>query len=591
MDFYIHLAWPQEWLLRLIIVALWILAVYVSYKCFDLRKRIASNLDKIEELGNTQRIAYLENSLKLNNISYEATFAKFESDNGKNDDNALVFEHLKAIFDAGRKSSRLDADLLVKNTIDKICTDVDTIKSCISVFLVIGILGTLIGLGISIGSFNGDSFIINAQANNTAKELSKLFGNLRGAFAPSMWGVFLTISFVILYTMVIQERCINKLTDKLTTNTIKVWLPALYPTDFQKGENTMVQLKETIQNAEGINNSANELLDNLSMANATVQSINDVSTAITSSVNKFEEGSNKVVALKDSIEALSVKIADNDSKHLEWVNNAIAQTNSFQNESKKNFLEQTAAVRENFAVQSEQLKQIINTLKMYDDNALKSQDELNKKLAESIKNNIQAATDMQGAISELSHRNKDIVAAVGEPLNQQLMVMSDKLAENLAEMTGQLKMLKTSMDRIDSPLQTTAEKIQQMLGNMIKNLEQVLAAKGGLDSEAIDLLKRNAAASMPGDNSVVEKKLEDILRCLQDNAANNSGLIQSVPIETVKQEKSLLDTVKEYMPIAVGVLLAISIVVQCVMVSRIGALEQSQNAVNQVLLKGDKINK
>lgn len=587
MDFYIHLAWPQEWLLRLIIVALWILAVYVSYKCFDLRKRIASNLDKIEELGNTQRIAYLENSLKLNNISYEATFAKFESDNGKNDDNALVFEHLRAIFDAGRKSSRLDADLLVKNTIDKICTDVDTIKSCISVFLVIGILGTLIGLGISIGSFNGDSFIINAQANNTAKELSKLFGNLRGAFAPSMWGVFLTISFVILYTMVIQERCINKLTDKLTTNTIKVWLPALYPTDFQKGENTMVQLKETIQNAEGINNSANELLDNLSMANATVQSINDVSTAISSSVNKFEEGSNKVVALKDSIEALSVKIADNDSKHLEWVNNAIAQTNSFQNESKKNFLEQAAAVRENFAVQSEQLKQIINTLKMYDDNALKSQDELNKKLAESIKNNMQAANEMQVAIGELANRNKEVVTAIGSPLNQQLTTMSDRLSESLKTMTAQLLQLKASMDRIDSPLQTTAGEIQLMFGNMLAKLDQVLAAKGGLDPEAIELLKRNAANNTFSDDSKMEQQLEAILKCLEKNTSKDNSFVQQIQ----PKETGLMATIKDYMPIAVGVLLAISIVVQCVMVSRIGALEQSQNAVNQVLLKGDKINK
>lgn len=587
MDFYIHLVWPQEWLLRLIIFALWVVAVYVTYQCVGLKRRIASNLAKIEELGNTQRIAYLENSLKLNNISYEATFAKFESDNGKNDDNALVFEHLKAIFDAGRKSSRLDADLLVKNTIDKICTNVDTIKSCISVFLVIGILGTLIGLGISIGSFNGDSFIINAQANNTAKELSKLFGNLRGAFAPSMWGVFLTISFVILYTMVIQERAINKLTDKLTTNTIKVWLPALYPTDFQKGENTMVQLKETIQNAEGINNSANELLDNLSMANATVQSINDVSTAITSSVNKFEEGSNKVVALKDSIEALSVKIADNDSKHLEWVNNAIAQTNSFQNESKKNFLEQAAAVRDNFAVQSEQLKQIINTLKMYDDNALKSQDELNKKLAESIKNNIQAATDMQVAIDELGNRNKDIVAAVGEPLNQQLTVMADKITENLNVMTNELKQLKTSIDRIDSPLQTTAEGIQRMFVNMLNNMDQIMSAKSGLDPEAVELLKRNAANNTFSDDSKMEQQLEAILKCLEKSASREKHIAQQIQ----PKETGLMATIKEYMPIAVGVLLAISIVVQCVMVSRIGALEQSQNTVNQVLLKGDKVNK
>lgn len=263
MDFYLHIFWPQEWILRVVIIALICVAAFVVYKCVKLRVRVNENLQKVDELGNRAAVEYLENTLKLNSVDYEGTFKMFEDNNGKTDNNMPIFEHLKAVYDAGRKSSRLDADLLVKNTIDKICTDVDMIKSCISIFLVIGILGTLIGLGLSIGSFNGDSFIINAQANNTAKELSKLFGNLRGAFAPSMWGVFFTICFVICYTFFIQEGCINKLTDKLTTNTIKVWLPALYPTDFQKGENTMHRLKATINNADAINDSAKDLLNNL----------------------------------------------------------------------------------------------------------------------------------------------------------------------------------------------------------------------------------------------------------------------------------------------------------------------------------------
>lgn len=584
MEFYWKLVWPQEVPLQLIIVCLWVVAVYVCRQCFNLKKRIASNLAMIEELGTTKKVSYLENSLKLNNIDYETTFNKFATDNGKTDDNELVFDHLKAIFDAGRKSSRLDADLLVKNTIDKICTNVDTIKSCISVFLVIGILGTLVGLAISIGSFSGASFNITAaEAKGTADELSKLFGNLRGAFAPSMWGVFLTISFVILYTIFIQERCINKLTDKLTTNTIKVWLPALYPTDFQKGENTMVQLKETIQSADEINNGATDLVHNLTEANATVQSINGVSAVLTESIAKFDEGSNKVLELKNSIEALSKRIEENDKNYVEWVTSAITQTNRFQQDSKQNFLEQAQAVQENFTVQNAQLQQIVTTLKMYDDNALKAQDELTKKLAESIQNNIKSANDMQGVIGELTNRNKEIIEEVGTPLNQQLAVMSNQLTDSLNAMTKQLNQLKAAMDRIDSPLEATGEKIQRMFGDMIKTMEQVTAAKAGLAPEAMELLRRNVeASSSNNDNKVLEKKLDAILRCLERSNSEQQS--------RVKQEPSIMDMLKEYMPVAIGVLLVISIAVQCVMVSRIGSLEQSQNAVNQVLLKGDKAN-
>ncbi len=571
MDFYLHIFWPQETLLRIVIFALWIAAMFVVFKCALLYKRIAANLQKVDELGSTeegfvQPIAHLENSLKMNNISYTATFSKFEEDSGKNAANEPIFEHIKAIYDAGRKSSRLDADLLVKNTIDKICTDVDTIKSCISVFLVIGILGTLIGLGLSIGSFNSDNFIINAQANNATKELSKLFGNLRGAFAPSMWGVFLTILFVIFYTVIIQERCINKLTDRLTTNTIKVWLPALYPTDFQKGENTMVQLKETINSADKINQGVNELESNLSNANSTINALCEVSEALNESVANFNEGSNKVLELKNSITELSAQITSTNQSYQEWLNNAVAQVSRFQTESRESLRQQSAAVQEHFDSQNAQLTSVVKSLKLYDEHAFGVQDSLNNKLTESIQSSKQAVNDMQGATEQLEKRNAEVVA-----------VISDKLSKDLQAISEQLK-------HINNPLEQASVEIQKMFCNMNKSnvdtMEAVLKKNGVSQEERRQLL---ASSRDDEDSKALGKKLDAILKCLQQGAGGGSS--QSV------QDDSILGMIKSFMPVAVGVLLAISIIVQCVMVSRIGDLEQSQNAVNQVLLKGDKADK
>ena len=64
-------------------------------------------------------------------------------------------------------------------------------------------------------------------------------------------------------------------------------------------------------------------------------------------------------------------------------------------------------------------------------------------------------------------------------------------------------------------------------------------------------------------------------------------IIQTDNGQPKSKKDDMLETVKSVMPIAVAVLLAISIAVQCVMVSRIGELEQAQTRVNQVLLKGD----
>lgn len=567
MDFYLHIFWPQEALLRVVIIALLCVASFVVYKCIKLRLRVNENLQKVEELGNRAAVEYLENTLKLNSVNYEGTFKMFEDNNGRTDTNLPIFEHLKAIYDAGRRSSRLDADLLVKNTIDKICTDVDMIKSCISIFLVIGILGTLIGLGLSIGSFNGDSFIINAQANNTAKELSKLFGNLRGAFAPSMWGVFFTICFVICYTFFIQEGCINKLTDKLTTNTIKVWLPALYPTDFQKGENTMHRLKATINNADAINDSAKDLLNNLSATNGTVKALNDMSMALNQSIERFDDGSDKIKELQETIAALSQQLTDNNKHYQEWMTNTLMQTNQFQASNKQLLQEQAAEVKQSFEYQNNQLHEVVQTLKLYDQHALDNQVDLNKKL-------IVATDGMQNVVDNLTERDERIIATVGKPLNEQLQDMSAQLAVNLKQINEQLK-------KINNPLNTAAVEIQKTFGDIVKTQEQMLAAKGGLSKEDAQKLFASSRGGY-ANTEKMEETLDEILHCLKSNAG-----IQTDNGQPKSKKDDMLETVKSVMPIAVAVLLAISIAVQCVMVSRIGELEQAQTRVNQVLLKGD----
>ena len=569
MDFYLHIFWPQEALLRVVIIALLCVASFVVYKCIKLRLRVNENLQKVEELGNRAAVEYLENTLKLNSVNYEGTFKMFEDNNGRTDTNLPIFEHLKAIYDAGRRSSRLDADLLVKNTIDKICTDVDMIKSCISIFLVIGILGTLIGLGLSIGSFNGDSFIINAQANNTAKELSKLFGNLRGAFAPSMWGVFFTICFVICYTFFIQEGCINKLTDKLTTNTIKVWLPALYPTDFQKGENTMHRLKDTINNADAINDSAKDLLNNLSATNGTVKALNDMSVALNQSIERFDDGSNKIKELQETIAALSQQLTDNNKHYQEWMTNTLTQTTQFQVNNKQLLQEQAAEVKQSFEYQNNQLREVVQTLKLYDQHALDNQVDLNKKL-------IVATDGMQNVVDNLTERDERIIATVGKPLNEQLQDMSTQLAVNLKQINEQLK-------KINNPLNTATIDIKKTFGDIVKTQEQMLAAKGGLSKEDAQKLLEVSRGGYTNTEKM-EETLDEILQYLKTNGGITTNTANTEPKET-----GILDAVKSVMPIAVAVLLAISIVVQCVMVSRIGELEQAQTKVNQVLLKGDNV--
>ena len=576
---FLNIVWPQETALRIVICAIVFVAVYVAYLCVRLKRSINANLQIIDLIGNKDNLIELEYTLKYNNIDSLNAFNAFETKYAMNESNEAVFEHLRAIYDAGRKSSRLDADLLVKNTIDKVCANVDSIKTCISVFLVIGILGTLVGLGLSIASFNGDSFIITAQNNNSAAELSKLFGNLRGAFAPSMWGVSCTILYVLLYTFFIQERGINKLTDKLTITTIKVWLPSLYPTDFQKGENTMVQLKETINNAEAINDGTNDLLNNLNSANNTVSALTGVSDVLNTTIDKFEENGSKVEALVDSIKQLQEQLKENNKNYYSFTTNLLSSVQNLQNEHQKQLLDASASVHKNFDEQNKQLTQMLQTLQAYDKSFASSQEKFDKSFNEALVKNLQIANDMQGSINEISQRNQELTEVIGNPIVSHLQEMSGELTDNLTNLTERLQKLTVAIDRIDNPLQKTAGDIQKMFGDMMRRQNEVfLKAKGEFSKEELASLLSNANSNVSQDDATQK----EILKYLKEIAENNNSL-SSVD----EDDNSVIGTLKRYLPFIVCLLLVISIGVQCVMVSRIANLEQSQNVVNQVLLKGN----
>ena len=73
---YLHMFWPEEWPLVFIILCLFIVVLWTIRLCVKLRNKIQVNITTIEALSKKEGIEYLENSLKLNNIDYNATFEK-----------------------------------------------------------------------------------------------------------------------------------------------------------------------------------------------------------------------------------------------------------------------------------------------------------------------------------------------------------------------------------------------------------------------------------------------------------------------------------------------------------------------------------
>ena len=629
---------PQEWVLRIIIIAMIALAVFVIRKCWilsTLGKENLAMLDRMENVGD------LEKALLKNDANLDQEFAKYETALGKNDNTSVLFEHLKAMYDAGAQSSRLDADLLVKNTVDKIFTDVDSIKTSISLFLVIGILGTLAGLAISIGGFNGANFVMTGQNSSTADELSLLFGNLRGAFAPSMWGVFFTIVFVFGYSWKIQEGCINKVTEKLTINTIRYWLPKLYPTDFQRGDQSLVKLNATIANADGINNGVRTLEKNLSSSNQTLRQLAKVSDDIQKASDRFDKSTDKIVKIKElydelkktndifhsSLESLiNSAIQDRKDSYKEYIEiveknyAAVQDANQKMKDQMGQYFDALTEVlkKQNSAFsaglqgqidtwkatlnnQNAQLQEVISQLKAYDTSFFQTVNESRESLNKSIEVNRNAAIVNQELGKKLHEieekllsRQDELMVQISQPITSQLSGVAQALqhiqqplneaVKNIEKMANYnqrqtsetMETLKVMTDKLQEKQDSLAHNEQELM-QMLESLQKTVQGFQG----AV-----NTTMAVVGEKSGVSPEL--IKQCFEaQTAALRTSNSRREKDKEKEEKKNGFLSLKNVPVLVIAVLLLFSVVTQIIMVTKISALEQNQAAVNQVLMKGE----
>ena len=618
------------------------------YRAIDVWRVAHENLAILDKMRDVHS---LEESLSKEFANYNQIFETYANDAGRNKATEVLFEHLKDIYDAGTKNSRLDSELLVKNTISKIFTNIDIVRTGISMFLVIGILGTLVGLAISISSFHGENFMMSGQVQSlamTSEELTKMFGNLRGAFAPSMWGVFLTIVSVLLYTYFIQEKCINALTEKLTIFTIRYWLPSLYPSDFQRSEMTRVKLNKTIENAEGINDGVTKLEKNLNESNTTVKALSDTAKKITDAALRFDKSTTKFTKLeqlytdlKESNEAYSQsiqKLVGNASKerqaaYEEYVNLAkrnTADVKIYQDAMQKKFemLQQQLLQRANLETQNfeirihslnEAMKQqsgdfakvidsqnahlagIIQQLQQYNNSFYMSFDDTRKQLLQSI----QANKDSVKVNQLISRENQKLEQELQTVISKTIGSQDALLKAVTAPIMEQLKQVSASLNAINEPLRGATQSMQVMMENNAKALNYLIQPL----QESMERLQENKASFAERDHEIVTtlKQVDSSLQKLDkkmDLFVAAEGARAGVDLDTIKsyiearengndtggtsaEEQEKQAGYVKFMPAVIGVLLLVGVIIQGIMVAKISTMEKDQQVVNEVLMKGE----
>lgn len=129
-----------------------------------------------------------------------------------------ISEHLRNILMSGLFESRLEAEALIKHTELKLFNESIRLKNILSSFLVIGLLGTLMGMSDSLGKFNEESINITRLVSQ----------DLPSAFIPSIWGVISTIVGMLFYSRLVHSYY-TPFKTTLEHVTLNSWIPQLCP--------------------------------------------------------------------------------------------------------------------------------------------------------------------------------------------------------------------------------------------------------------------------------------------------------------------------------------------------------------------------
>ncbi len=346
------------------------------------------------------------------------------------DTGSSVAKHIKAIFLAGWNENRLEVGELINHTTSNLLKWNTLFRSVLAVFIVLGLLGTLFGLTDSITELT--PALNEGAANETTvdnsdrmiKVLSNLFDTIKGAFAPSIWGIIFTISGVIIYGIFLPIAC-HPIKSILEQVTLTIWVPNLYPITSHAS-----QIKEA---ASQMNSAANVLDQGFAERLGTFS-------------EEFAENVTHLTGFQDEIRSL----------HQEYRND----TNQTIGEQTRN------------------LEEILGTLKIYEQAYVESRAQID----ETLQNFIAVATSENTSRHE---QNRKWIEQSRESFDQQLETLKNQLKnfdDTLRKAVDQIRVtfdtqlntLNDQLENFNAPLKESADQMRGTFADSVRNMREIV---------------------------------------------------------------------------------------------------------------------
>ena len=387
-----------------ILFLLWLAVLIVCWWRLRSRKKQISKNEDVQLLVSARQKRASRREENQQKEPAETAFSDF-CDEQSFSESTPIAKHLKAIFLSGWTESHLEVGELINHTTSNLFRWNNLLRSVLAVFIVIGLLGTLFGLSDSltqlVAALEAGAIDQTSAENseNMTRALGVLLNKMKGALAPSIWGIFFTILGIIVYNIYLQFAC-QPVKSTLEQLTLTTWIPQLYPTASQQltqsGYQTATQVGKLV---ETVKNNITDLESNISNFDQSLNRADEVTQPLSHSVSQISTAAdvlNEAFAekLREFLPQFTEKVTHLTSFQVE-IQNLYQQlkdeSDTFQHGANQRLDKQTQTLDE----QTQNLIKTLSALKSYEEIYIASW----KQISETFEEFLNKATETNTSIN------------------------------------------------------------------------------------------------------------------------------------------------------------------------------------------------
>lgn len=570
--------------LQLLLFLIWLILVILQYISLQRTSREIKSCDSISSLSKQNAIS------PPSNESEALARLKVYCGEVLLPDKSPIYSHIKTLYRAGFFQGNLDVQALINNTTSVISGFNHILRSILSLFIVLGLLGTLFGLATSLAHLPANLGSLPTSGDNPSvtngvlsEGFQTMLESLGSAFTPSLTGVLLTVLGVLIIT-VLQKR-MHTVSLLLEQETLSDWLLYLYPTTPQHLSNQLTrsekQLKENFDAAKkvaefagDIRNDAEGLREEINETRTKFKDLRTASENLVKFSESFSESTHNFPGFQNELRDLNKQVlVDSKLLHvtignslkrmdegfidvLNSVNSKLGefliplQTNFNQSlEDNKGFLDGNRSflseVRDHFSQQNEffdrqyseqknTLEVLFQSFKSYEETYISTRKTIDETLINTL-SAVESASEKLGTANEAVIRG--LIEAIGDPLKaevtstmQEIVIGINTIPADLSTISKKLGQINIPLEKASERMSAITEKFDSRTENFVRGLRDEFASQNKQNHEYIqDLNKVNTTITSLNSNLLsLSAKLDSFNQNLGKtrSASFNSQMIE-----------------------------------------------------------------